>query len=109
MIKHGVCLNCGKIIIEAKVVDMKIIDCLTVQYGEMEFELTDGSKMRVCICKDCKESGKVDKRKVIECVIDQWREGINNLNISEEDKLTHLKHYTGLKIKDNKETKKEIN
>ena len=68
--KFGHCIECGKQVITLEVIDNKISKKFTPDWAEHEYEMSDGSFMRVCMCKQC--IGKVDKlnqEEIMEAVI----------------------------------------
>lgn len=54
--KYGHCVNCSKMMLQERVVDGKCVVMFTPDYDTAEYLLNDGSRMRVCLCKQCKES-----------------------------------------------------
>jgi len=75
--KYGHCICCSKMLIEERVVDNKVVPMFTAEHSETEFLLTDGSRMRVCICKPCKESRDLStpqiKEEIMSCVLNGWK------------------------------------
>jgi hypothetical protein len=64
-------------LIEERVVDQKVIHMFTPEHSETEFLLNDGSRMRVCICKTCKDnrdlSSPETKEEIMDCVKNGWK------------------------------------
>lgn len=54
--RYGHCVNCCKNLIVKRVVDGKVVEMFSPLHDHTEFILDNGSRMRVCICKDCKSS-----------------------------------------------------
>ena len=73
MDKPGFCINCEKQLFEERVVDGRIQRILLPSYDEYMYELSDGSKMRVVMCKDCQlDMMKIDVDKVMSKVEKGW-------------------------------------
>lgn len=74
--KYGHCVVCHKSLIVERAVDGKVIKMFTPEHDETRYMLTDGTEMRVCICKSCKSTIDLDNRKVkdqiMEAVINGW-------------------------------------
>ena len=65
------CVNCGKSLQTTQFIDGEIRSRLTPDYAETQYTLSDGSKMRVAMCKKC-VSGKVDTKTVMSNVEHEW-------------------------------------
>ena len=107
--RYGHCVTCHKSMMVERAVDGKVIPMFTPDYAETEFLLVDGSKMRVAICKPCKEhvdlaSDKV-KGYVMEAVINGWQLEVDSL-VKDEKRpewdvdrgKKHMARYSALKI-----------
>ena len=74
--RYGHCCLCHKNMIIERVVDQKVIQMFTPDKDETEYLLDDGSRMRVCICKDCKAGVDLNavetKNNIMEAVINGW-------------------------------------
>jgi hypothetical protein len=69
--KHGHCVSCHKNMKFKQIVDNKEIERFTPDYDEKTFMLTNGSKMRVAICKKCKLKD-LDLKEIMDCVYRGW-------------------------------------
>ena len=72
----------------------------SIDYGEVEYILDNGSKMRVAICKNCKVDLKdKDTKEVMECVKRGWKKELESLhNWSEDKKADYIQRYDKLSI-----------
>lgn len=107
--RYGHCVTCHKNLIIERAVDGKVIPMFTPEHDETEFLLTDGSKMRACICKPCKENVDLDSDKVknyvMEAVINGWQLEVDSL-VNDEKRFDwnkergelHMDKYSKLKI-----------
>lgn len=81
--KFGHCAMCHKNLINERISDMKVIQMFTPEHAETEVLLNDGSRMRVCICKSCKENVDLTKpaiqRMIMNCVKEGWKLEIHGL------------------------------
>ena len=72
--KFGYCAKCGKNLITTIVLNSEVIKRLIPDYDQIQFLLDDGSKMRVVICKPCKEILKdKDYKTLMKSVIAGWQ------------------------------------
>lgn len=106
--RYGHCVNCHRNLITEKVVDGKVINIFSPDKDETEFLIDDGSRMRVCICKQCK--GSIDlsneekQSEIMEAVVNGWQLEIDTM-ISESRKgwdkdkgKSYMKNYSNKKI-----------
>lgn len=72
--KYGHCSLCHKIMMKHIVSDGKLVQVFTAEATHMEKTLTDGSKMRVAVCKTCKNDYKpeTDDKRLMASVIKGW-------------------------------------
>ena len=107
--KYGHCSKCHKNMIVERVVDGKVVVMFTPEHDETEFLLRDGSKMRVCLCKACKNSLDLDEPKIqkdiMGCVINGWQLEVDTLVRDEkrpdwdsERGKKHMNRYKNLTI-----------
>jgi len=92
MDKTGHCVNCGVNMITEQVIDGKLQKRLMSNYTEHYYNLSDGSKIRVAMCRDCK--GNLDNVSV-EKVMDNIHEGWGkqtDLTIVMNDKCEQVKN-----------------
>ena len=54
--KFGFCVMCHKNLITKRIVDGQVIEMFMPIHDHTDFLLNNGSMMKVCICKPCKES-----------------------------------------------------
>jgi hypothetical protein len=93
--KYGHCVLCHKVLIFKQVIDQKVVERYAPDYAEDEFLLDDGSRMRVCMCKNCLNTHtEKDHKKIMKCVIKGWEEEIKVINWSEQRKKDYLDKYT---------------
>jgi len=87
--KYGHCVYCHRNLIFERVVDGKVIFMFSPDKEETEFLLDDGSRMRVCICRQCKTNIDLHDKKVhediMESVINGWELEIKGL-VKDENK-----------------------
>jgi hypothetical protein len=65
------CRNCGKLLQTTQYVDRQIATRLTPDYKEVQYVMSDGSKMRVAVCQECLK-GEVSQDKIIKTVKKDW-------------------------------------
>ena len=53
--KYGHCVVCSLNMITDRVIDGEVVQMFTTKKDTLYTILSDGSEMRVCICKDCKK------------------------------------------------------
>ena len=99
--EFGKCIKCHKDLIIEKVIDGQLKRVLTPDYGEIQVELDDGSKMRVVMCLTCQEIyTEKDFPTIMASVVAGWQKELNNLPYwNEEKKDNYMKKYSKLKIK----------
>ena len=75
------CVNCGRELQIEQYIDGKIVNRLTTDYGEVTYELNNGSKMRVAVCKKCqKAKKKVDNEEVLSNVKSAWKRELTRVS-----------------------------
>jgi len=99
--KFGHCIKCGSNLIVEKVIGNEVKRVLTPYYDQIQFTLTDDSKMRVVICKPCKKILKEkDYPTLMKSVIAGWEKEVRGLkNWDAKKKKEHMKTYKKKKIK----------
>ena len=72
---------------------------------EQEFDLSDGTKMRVTLCKSCKSQlSDKDSDEIMQSVIKGWEKEVNSFSHwSVAKKKEHMSKYKSLKIKGEKD------
>ena len=112
--KFGHCVKCHTNLIIEKVVQddsgrLTIQRMWKPEKDETQFLLDDGSKMRVTICKQCKEKlTEADNREIMDSVIRGWQKEIERIqHWSIEKKVAYLDRYSKRKIVCNSENKKD--
>ncbi len=103
---YGHCCSCHKNMLIEQVVGGNVIKRFTADYDEVQYLLNDGSKMRVTICKQCKELDKhSDTSNIMECIIKGWQKEVDDLvadenkpNWTQEKANEHMEWYGNLEI-----------
>jgi hypothetical protein len=97
--KYGHCVLCHKDMIYEQVIGQKVTKRFSVDYDETEYLLDDNSRMRVAICKPCKEGiTEKDNDKIMKSVQEGWEEEVKTLPWKEEKKKAYLDRYGKLEI-----------
>jgi hypothetical protein len=98
--KYGHCVVCHKNMIIKQIIDQKEKERFTSDYDETEYLLSDGSKMRVAICRNCKfelKEGHSDK--IMKTVHRGWVEEVKGIEGWDDKKRdAYLNKYSKLKI-----------
>src|SRR3990167_2783237 len=75
--KYGHCVICHRNLIIERVVDGIVMNVFLPEKEETQFLLDDGSRMRVCICRDCKTEANLNDEstqiEIMEAVIAGWQ------------------------------------
>lgn len=84
-----------------KLVDGKETNVLGAEYDEKEYKLSDGSKMKVAICKTCQNTiTDNDKPKIMASIIKGWEKELEQLPTwSKKQKSVYMDRYSKLEIK----------
>ena len=81
--KYGHCVSCHRNLTIERVVDGKVMTMFLPDKEETEFLLDDGSRMRVCICRQCKQGKDLTDPKlqetIMEAVINGWDMEVKSL------------------------------
>lgn len=100
--RHGHCVVCHEDMYYTQIIDNKPQQRLSPLYGEIEYLLDDGSKMRVAVCNDCKGELKNDEEettRIMDCVFKGWRHELDKYSHWDNDKKKkYLKEYSKRKI-----------
>ena len=98
--KYGHCVKCHKWMIVDRLIEGKIESMFSPEYAETEYFMSDGSRMRVAMCKTCKAGlNEDDSVDVMDSVYRGWETEVNELkHWPEEKKVSHLKRYKELGI-----------
>jgi hypothetical protein len=100
--KHGHCVVCHEDMLYTEVIDNVPQKRLGPLYSEVEYLLDDGSKMRVAVCRNCKNELKDDdeeKKRIMDCVFKGWKHEVESIATwDREKKEEHLKKYSKRKI-----------
>lgn len=87
--KYGHCVSCHRNLIIERVVDGRVMKIFLPDKEETEFLLDDGSRMRVCVCRKCKETKDFKDEKfqetIMEAVVNGWRLEVDSL-VSDDNK-----------------------
>jgi hypothetical protein len=95
----GHCVVCHKNMAFKQVIGMKETYRFSPDYCEGEYLLSDISKMKVALCKQCKENLTSDDYvKIMDCVVRGWQQELDRSNWSEEKKKTYMDRYSKLVI-----------
>src|SRR5574343_1382057 len=79
--KYGHCVCCHEQLITKQVIDGKLSERASPKLDEVQFLLNDSSKMRVCICRNCKHSlEESDYDSVMKVVYNGWKKQVESLN-----------------------------
>jgi len=99
--KFGHCIKCGRNLITEKVIELEVKKVLTPEYDQIQFVLEDDSKMRVVICKPCKEIlEEKDYKDLMKSVIAGWKKEVKDLpHWNAKKKEDYMKVYGKKKIK----------
>lgn len=98
----GYCINCGK-----KMVDMKVIDGiskikLSGEYTTVMFKLNDGSEMRLAMCRGCADKwddNESSKIHIMQKVYRGWQHEVETFSHWDEDKKkNYLEEYSKKRI-----------
>jgi hypothetical protein len=82
-----------------KVIDGKEEKIFTPDYTEVQYLLSDNSKMRVAMCKQCKETLTDEQsEKIMTCVVKGWKKEVDKLPWTPEKKTAHMEKYSALEI-----------
>lgn len=97
--RFGTCILCSKNMIIEQVIDNKVQWRFTADCDDIEVVLSDTSKMRVCVCKQCKPSFDDSKFDAVMLkVYKGWEHEIENYKWTKEQKSNYLTRYGQLKI-----------
>lgn len=73
--RFGHCSFCHKNLITKRVVDGKVIDMFLPEHDHTDFLLNNGSIMKVCMCKPCKESIDLNNEEVHKDIMQAVQKG----------------------------------
>ena len=98
--KFGHCIKCHRNLIVEQIIDQKPTKRFLPDYSEKEYVLDDGSRMRVAVCKQCKETlTDKDTPYIMKTVIAGWKKELETLHHwTEEKKEKYMDKYGKLKI-----------
>jgi len=100
--RHGHCVVCHEDMLYTQIIDGEPQVRLGPLYAETEYLLDDGSKMRVAICRDCKNTLKDDdeeKGRIMDCVFKGWEHELKVYSHwDKEKKDAYLREYSKKKI-----------
>lgn len=106
--QFGHCVKCGKNLITERVINLEVKKVTTPDYDQVQFELDDGSMMRVVMCKSCKAILKdSDHKNIMKSVVAGWQKEVNRIDHWDgKKKKDHMKVYKKKKIKSKVKEKK---
>jgi hypothetical protein len=90
------CRNCGKLLQTTQYVDRKIVTRLTPDYKEVQYVMSDGSKMRVAVCQECLK-GTVSSDSIIKTVKKDWDKALE-LKYGKKEGAKLAQSYADVKI-----------
>ena len=97
--KYGYCVLCHRNLRYEQVINDKVMMRFSTDYEETEYLLNDGSKMRVAICKPCKEKLTEEHHtQVMDCVKAGWVEEVKTLPWSDKKKQDYIDIYSQKEI-----------
>ena len=97
--QYGFCCICHRNLRYEQVISDKVMMRFDTDYDETEYLLNDGSKMRVAICKPCKEKLTEEHHtQVMDCVKAGWVEEVKTLPWSDAKKKDYLDTYNKKEI-----------
>ena len=97
--KYGHCIICSKNMLIEAVIGGKVEKRLTSDYDETEVLLNNGSRMRVCTCRDCKKKVTPKTFKTImQKVNNGWKMEVDKLDWDDARKQRHLNACDALDI-----------
>ena len=97
--KYGYCVLCHRNLRYEQVINDKVMMRFDTDYDETEYLLDDGSKMRVAICKPCKEKLTEEHNiEVMDSVKAGWVEEVKTLPWTEEKKQNYIDTYSQKEI-----------
>ena len=73
--RFGHCVVCHKNLITKRVVDGKVIDMFLPTHDHTDFLLDNGSLMKVCMCKPCKQNVDLKSTKVQNYIMEACLKG----------------------------------
>lgn len=73
--RFGYCVMCTKNMLTKRVVDGKVIEMFTPDHGHTEFLLDSGSRMQVCMCRQCRENVDLTKSSIQKMIMDSVQKG----------------------------------
>ena len=96
---YGYCVLCHRNLRYEQVINDKVMMRFDTDYDETEYLLDDGSKMRVAICKPCKEKLTEEQNaEVMASVKAGWIEEVKVLPWSDEKKQDYIDNYSKKEI-----------
>lgn len=107
--RFGHCVCCHRNMITKRVVDGKVIDMFLPDHDHTDFLLDNGSIMKVCMCKSCKENVDLTSEKVHRYIMEACQKGweLETKQLIADEKLpywteetakTYLDHMAQLSI-----------
>jgi hypothetical protein len=97
--RYGFCVKCGCNMQTEKVIDNKVQRVFIPDAREVEYLMSDGSRMRVSICKSCQEVlTSKNNDDIMDAVRNGWKEEMVGLNWTEERKQRYTERYDKLSI-----------
>ena len=106
----GHCVKCHKNMLIWQIIDNVPVNRFKPDYSETTFLLDNGTKMRVAICKSCKENlNEGDNKEIMRSVVDGWKHEVETYvkqgKWDEDKKNNYLRDYQDLAIVTNADNK----
>ena len=91
--KYGHCVLCHDTLISKNVIEGKLQERASPKLDEVQFVLSDGSKMRVCMCRSCKHDLKEDDYSdIMTCVYNGWKKEAEGLSWTTSQRVVYLEN-----------------
>lgn len=96
--KFGYCVLCSEQVVVKEFIDGREQWRALPNHAEEEVLLSDGSKMRICLCDQCKPLVPDNLDLIMTKVYKGWEHSIVEAQWSEEKKQAYLSRYSQLSI-----------
>src|SRR5574343_1394467 len=89
--KYGHCVCCHENMIYKQIIDGREEERASPRLDNAQFLLNDGSKMRVCICRNCLFMlDENDYEGIMDCVYNGWEREVNSFDWDDAKKEDYL-------------------
>jgi hypothetical protein len=97
--KFGHCVSCSKNMVVEVAINGKIENRFTPEYNEVSVTLNDNSKMRICMCNDCKiKFSSSNYSEVMTKIHNSWEKETKELDWDEKRKDDYINKQKELSI-----------